>query len=66
MAAVVEDTARGGAKRAKLDMGKEVEEEWGLPPHCGSVVKTVEMHAGGEPLRIFRLNDVDLGMWFGF
>jgi len=29
---------------------------WPLPPQEGLVIHTVEMHAGGEPLRIFRLH----------
>ena len=52
-----------GVKRAKTSREgeEEEEEEWKLPPHDGLVVRTVEMHAGGEPLRIFKLKDSGLG-----
>ena len=47
-------------KKLKKNEAAE-EEDWALPPYVGQVVKTVEMHAGGEPLRIFRLKDPGLG-----
>ena len=64
MAADAGNIAKGRVKRAKTD--KQEEEklevgEWAVPPHSGVIVKTVEMHAGGEPLRIFRLKDQELG-----
>lgn len=43
-------------KKLKKEVVEE-EKDWALPPRVGRIVKTVEMHAGGEPLRIFRLKD---------
>ena len=57
-----DDDVLAEVQTKKLKKNEAVEEEdWALPPHVGQVVKTVEMHAGGEPLRIFRLKDPGLG-----
>jgi len=51
------DNAAKSAKKLKRPECDVEDEDWPLPPHQGRTFKTVEMHAGGEPLRIFRLKD---------
>ena len=55
------DNAAKSAKKLKRPECDDEDEDWPLPPHQGRTFKTVEMHAGGEPLRIFRLKEPRLG-----